>query len=368
MSLKTLVALTLVGFTTTYAIPTATRIVATPTVTCPPTYAPPPKPTKVKDIIIDTDLLGFTDDAGAIALANIFHIRGYVKILGIVSDVTSQYSLPGISGLNTYYCNPNIQLAQTNKLTDTVRGPTLNVTNAEYITEISNPLFFPNNFDRSKVQDPLTFYTNTLKEAKKNNTKVTIVAIGFPTNLHDLYYSTGGPALINDTVEELVIQGGSCNTTNNPHSAGTNFVYDLPSAHVLTKWPSPVTYFPGFTAGQVSAGQTALKLPKADPLNYVYNKADFSFKFGPHDILTTYYAIFGIGEGSFQYGNKDDKGGLQFVADPKSAVAVTQDSVWNDTLIPPAPQHYLILNEAKGSNETIARNINDTLACVPMCS
>lgn len=59
----------------------------------------------------------------------------------------------------------------------------------------------------------------------------------------------------------------------------TNFnkVYDLPSAHVLTEWPSPITFFPGFVAGQVSAGQAALTLPKSNPVRYGKKKL-FSFE------------------------------------------------------------------------------------------
>ncbi|GJJ10690.1 hypothetical protein Clacol_004917 [Clathrus columnatus] len=335
MSFPSLVALLLVGLTTSYALPT------------------PP--------------LTYTDDAGAIAIANTLQTMGYVNILGIVSDVTSNYSLAAIDAINTWYCHPNIPLAQTNHLTDTVREPEVNSTDAEYITTLANSQVFPQNFDRSKVKDPVEFYHDILSEAEDNS--VTIIAIGFFTNLYNLYYSENGPALIKAKVKELVVQGGSCNTTDKPHNAGYNQVHDLPSAEVVMKWPSPVTFFPGFVANQVQAGQAALNISTTNPVRFVYETVDFGLEFEPDDIITTYYAIFGLTDDSFIYGNSNGTGGLQFVPNPKSPVAVNKYSVWNYVVNPPAQQRYVILNKPP---QTIADKLNGLISCFgegqPNCS
>lgn len=63
--------------------------------------------------------------------------------------------------------------------------------------------------------------------------------------------------------------------------------------------------------------------------------------FLPDDIVTTYYAIFGLEEGSFKYGNANNTGGLQFVPNPSAAVPEAKFSVWNYDITPPAPQHFI---------------------------
>ncbi|GJJ13411.1 hypothetical protein Clacol_007665 [Clathrus columnatus] len=317
--------------------------------------------------------------AAAIGVANTLQSMGYADILGIVSgevpshfdglpDVTSKYSLPAIDAINTWYCHPDIPLAQTNELTSAVREPTVPEDVTEYITNLSDPTQFCQDFNRKNVKDPVEFYTDVLTKAE--NKSVTIVAIGFLTNLHNLYYSSGGPALIEAKVKELVVQGGSCNVTSNPHGAGYNLLYDLPSAEVVTKWPSPITFFPGFIAGQVTGIKSELNISDKSPVRFVYETANFTgdFKFGPHDILATYYAILGLSDGSFTHGNANDTGGLQFVPNPKSPVAVKEDTVWNYAVTPPASQHYLILNN---TIESIANKINGLISCYgkeqPVC-
>lgn len=177
--------------------------------------------------------------AGAIAIANTLHTNKYVNLLGIVSgmwqthlhtyrlktphsltDVTSDYALYGIDAINTWYCNPNISLAQTNQTTTEIREPIVNLTNPDYITRLANPEFFPQQLNRKATKDPVQFYTDTLSAAQ--NQSVTIVAIGFLTNLHDFYHSAQGLDLIKSKVKHLVVQGGSANITTKPHGVGYN--------------------------------------------------------------------------------------------------------------------------------------------------
>lgn len=160
-------------------------------------------------------------------LRALFHVshndyKNYTKTKSqnTFTAVTSKYSLPGMDAINTWYCHPDIPLAQTPHVTGVVREPGVNLTNPEYITKLADPQDFPEDFNRKNVKDPVTFYKDTLSAAEDQS--VTIVAIGFLTNLHDLYYSDGGPELIQRKVKELVIQGGSCNTTDQPHGAGVN--------------------------------------------------------------------------------------------------------------------------------------------------
>ncbi|GJJ13410.1 hypothetical protein Clacol_007664 [Clathrus columnatus] len=324
MSFQLLIAL-LASFTTTYA-----ASVQTAALTCPGFTPPTP---------------------AAFAVANTLQTMGYVNILGIVSgkslissyfpDVTSVYSLPGIDAINTWYCHPNIPMAQTHALTATIREPRVNSSNPEYITRLADPSEFPQAFDRRRVKEPVGFYRDVLSKAADNS--ITIVAIGFLTNLHDLYYSPGGAQLIKAKVKELVVQGGSCNTTDKSRYVGYNLLHDLPSAEVVTKWPSPVTFFPGYVAQQVHINPAlVLNMSTTNPVRYVYQTVNFDFKFTIHDVLATYYAIFGLTDDLFTYGNVNGTGGLQFVPNPGESVAVKQDSVWNYAVSPPAQQRFLM--------------------------
>lgn len=103
-------------------------------------------------------------------------------------------------------------------MTNKTREPEANRTRAEYITQLANSTAFPEEFDRTQAKDPVDFYTEVLSEAEDQS--VTIIAIGFATNLFHLYYSKDGPGLIKKKVKELVVQGGSCDAK--PHSAGYN--------------------------------------------------------------------------------------------------------------------------------------------------
>lgn len=136
------------------------------------------------------------------------------------SDVTSHYSLPGIAAINTWYCHPDIVLSQTLHVTNASREPRITPAYPGYIKDVSDPDRFPQTFDRTRAKPPLQFYKEALSKARDNS--VTIVAIGFLTNLNELLYSPGGKGLIRSKVKELVIQGGSPNTTTDPHPAGYN--------------------------------------------------------------------------------------------------------------------------------------------------
>ncbi|GJJ13414.1 hypothetical protein Clacol_007668 [Clathrus columnatus] len=324
-----------------------------------PDFVPPKKPpsNSVRKLIIDTDFLTYSDDAGAIAMANILQSMGYSETLGIVSDVTSNYSLPGIAAINTWYCHSNIPLSQTERITNASREPRIDSTTPEYIKDVSDSHRFPQHFDRSQTKTPLRFYKEIL--ANENDNSVTIVAIGFLTNLNELLSSPGGKDLIRRKVRELIIQGGSPNATTDPHPAGYNLEIDLPASHnVIKDWPSPITFLPGFVGKMVQIGQEVLDISETNPIQLIYQNVTFDFKWGAYDILAVYYSILGLEEGSLEYGNVDGLGTLDFVPDPMGVVEVRTNSVWDYSIAPVAPRRFLQL---KQSNTTISEKLTALL-------
>ncbi|KIJ31438.1 hypothetical protein M422DRAFT_53365 [Sphaerobolus stellatus SS14] len=312
-------------------------------------------PRSFKDVIIDTDFLSFTDDVGALAVANTLQNLGRVRILGIVSDVQSRFAVPGIDAIDTWYCNPDIPFAQSQPVTNQIDE--VNNTAPEYITTLANPALFPEDIhdgSNKTVQDPLTFYRTVLQRAKGKS--ITIIGIGFLTHLNQLYQSPGGKELIRDKVAELIIQGGDFGPNffgPGPNRAGYNLLIDLQAAKVLEEWPSPVTFLPSDVGRNVTSGQVLENTPKNNPIrvaNEIYHKGT-QIGDGSWDILATYYSILGIDEGSFRYGNT---GGQIRIFDNGTAA-------WDFNAYVPYErrQHFLNLRQ---SNETVAQKLNNLLA------
>ena len=68
-----------------------------------------------KLLIIDTDIGGDCDDAGALALANIFKNEGLIDLLGMTFTTSTPYGPASISAINRFYGNDDIEIASTSR-------------------------------------------------------------------------------------------------------------------------------------------------------------------------------------------------------------------------------------------------------------
>lgn len=64
---------------------------------------------KSKPIIIDTDIFSSVDDIGALAVANVFHNRGKVDLLGVAVNTPSKYGAVAVD-VGSFHCSYNIRL------------------------------------------------------------------------------------------------------------------------------------------------------------------------------------------------------------------------------------------------------------------
>jgi inosine-uridine nucleoside N-ribohydrolase len=135
----------------------------------------------VPNVIIDTDLSRWWDDATAIGLANILQQQGKVHVLGIVSDVPNRVEVAAIDAIDTAYGHPRIPLgAVANSAADTFRHG--------YTDELA--LRLPHSVrDSNDVPNAVSLYRRLL--ARQPDHSVTIVSLGGYTNLAGLLASRG---------------------------------------------------------------------------------------------------------------------------------------------------------------------------------
>ncbi|ANH83695.1 nucleoside hydrolase [Niabella ginsenosidivorans] len=202
-------------------------------------------------VILDTDMGPDYDDVGAIAMLHAFADSGYVTILGTIASTKYEGVASVLNIFNTYFHRPDIPVAVPRQWayaqkdqqhwTDSLiaRYPHTIKTNAE-------------------VPDAVSLYRKILAGQPDNS--VTIITVGFFTNLNNLIHSApdqysglSGMQLIRKKVKNLVSMAGKF-----PEGKEFNVYKDAAAAYELFKiWPKPVL-FTGWEIGQQI--RTGLKL------------------------------------------------------------------------------------------------------------
>ncbi len=228
----------------------------------------------VPNVIIDTDLSRWWDDATAIGLANILQQRGKVHILGIVSDVPNRVAVAAIDAIDTAYGHPRIPLgAVANSAADTFRHG--------YTDELTRRL--PHSVrDSNDVPNAVSLYRRLL--ARRPDHSVTIISLGGYTNLAGVLASRGhghspsGRALVAKKVKRLVIMDGLF-----PNGGGfppfTNQKLDVAAAAAVVGgagrpgWPSPIAWVDGLGGIATKVGGTLCATASPDnPMRIVYQE------------------------------------------------------------------------------------------------
>jgi len=197
-----------------------------------------PAQTKAKPIpiIFDSDMGPDYDDVGAITLLHAFADSGYVKILATVASTKYEGVAAVFNVLNTYFKRPGL-------LIGVPRGKALELKDSQHWTD-SLLLKHPH---RIKKNDEVLSATEVYRKvlATQANRSVTIITVGFLTNLADLlrsspdkYSKLNGRELIKQKVKQLVCMAGS-------FPAGNEFNVRMDPAasqHVFNNWPTPILF------------------------------------------------------------------------------------------------------------------------------
>ena len=209
-------------------------------------------------IIFDTDLGPDYDDVGALAFLHAMADSGKVEILATVASNKHELVAPSIEVINTYFGRPDLVIGAPKTDGVNIGSP--------YKWADSLVARYPHTIkSTSHVPDAVTVYRQILSE--QPDTSVTIVTVGFLTNLNNLLSSSPddistltGKELITKKVKKLVSMAGKF-----PEGKEFNVFKDSVSSKlVFENWPGEII-FTGFEIGWEI--RTGLKLIQSDIQN-----------------------------------------------------------------------------------------------------
>lgn len=198
-----------------------------------------PEPTKV---IFDTDMGPDYDDVGALALLHALADKNEAEILATIASNKDSLVAPVIDLINTFFKRPDLPIGVP-------RSAGVDIGSA-----IGWPAYildkYPHDIKKNAdALDALSLYRKILSKQKSKS--VTIVTVGFLTNMADLlkskpdvYSELNGIELVQQKVNRLVVMGGQF-----PAGREFNFYMDSVATQFVTKnWPTTVIYS-GFEIG-----------------------------------------------------------------------------------------------------------------------
>ncbi|MFI5153260.1 MAG: nucleoside hydrolase [Chitinophagales bacterium] len=198
-------------------------------------------------IIFDTDIAPDYDDVGAMALLHAFADQGEATILATVSCNAFETTVPTLSVLNTYFNRPGIPIGVTKSM-----NPNM-ACGQQWAQAIIKD--YPHSLQSNdQAMDAVELYRKVLSSA--NDHSVTIVSVGFFTNLANLlnskpdkYSYLDGKTLVTKKVKQLVSMAGRLNIGD---TAGYEFnvkIDPVASKKVFREWPTPIM-MSGFEIGE----------------------------------------------------------------------------------------------------------------------
>lgn len=227
----------------------------------------------VPQIIFDTDMGPDYDDVGAMAVLHALAAQGECEILATVASDGHPSVTPTIEVLNRYFQKPDIRIGSPSS-----HAPDFTADNGWNDSLIHR--FLPEVKTNADYPSAVDVYRKTLAGAA--DTSVTVLTVGFVTNLADLlrsgpdqYSSLSGKELIKKKVKNYVTMAGLF-----PSGKEFNVFQDSTSSYlVFRQWPTPIL-FSGFEIGaKIGTGQQTARLTTKDsPVQwaYEYNLETFS--------------------------------------------------------------------------------------------
>jgi hypothetical protein len=194
----------------------------------------------MKKIILDTDMLTDCDDAGAMAMLHAFENLGEIEILGIVVNGIDNHGKHSavISAINYYFGRSDIPVGVTKQTASPSKHST-------YSKDIFDEYKHDGLLDIERP-DAGSLYEQLL--SAQTDQSVTIVSIGFLTNLANLLKTENGRELFESKVKEVSIMGGRY-----PSGAEYNFNFNgtaKETLYFMEHYPKSVPIvFTGFEFG-----------------------------------------------------------------------------------------------------------------------
>lgn len=202
-------------------------------------------------VIFDTDMGPDYDDVGAIAVLHSLADKGEAEILATMSCNHHYLTGPTIELLNTYFKRPGIPVGVPKLLAVSMGAPQ----QWPQLLMKNYPHRYQSN---DELPDAVKLYRELL--ARAPDSSVTVIAVGFLTNLSDLLNTPPdklspltGRELVQKKVQRLVTMAGRF-----PVGKEFNVIKDVPAAtNVVAHWPTRI-FFSGWEIGNEI--RTGLKL------------------------------------------------------------------------------------------------------------
>ena len=192
--------------------------------------------TKPTPVIFDSDMGPDYDDVGAITLLHAFADSGYIDILATVASTKYEGVAAVFNVLNTYFNRPGL-------LIGVPKGKALELKDSQHWTD-TLLLKYPHKIKKNEeVLSATEVYRKTL--TSQPDKSVTIITVGFLTNLADLlqsapdkYSKLSGKELVRKKVKQLVCMAGSF-----PKGNEWNVRMDAASSRIVfDNWETPVMF------------------------------------------------------------------------------------------------------------------------------
>ncbi|MGN5953334.1 nucleoside hydrolase [Sphingobacterium lactis] len=286
------------------------------------------KKQKMELIIFDTDMGNDIDDVLALDMLYKYADQGKIKLLGIMNNKGSAYSTRLIDMLSTWYGYGKVPIGK-----------------------IENGVLIDDYADYSKnmvqLNDSTNLYKYSVKQhdqllpahelyrkilAKQADGSVTVVSVGFSTNLArllqsgpDKYSKLDGKALVAKKVKVLSIMAGSF---GDKKRAEFNVIHDIPAArYTIANWPGEIVLSPFEVGKQViypgASIQEDFQWATHHPLVDAYKRyRPFPYNRPTWDLTSVYYI--GEKENSLLDKSKpgilsiNEKGYTDFVENPQA--------------------------------------------------
>lgn len=200
------------------------------------------------NVIFETDMGNDVDDALAIDMLYKYNKQKRINLMAVMLNKEGEFPPKYIDLLNTWYGQKRIPIGVSPRADKSlVAGTNYTQVVCEKLDEKGKPLYKRSIKDYSKLLSAVKLYRKLL--AKAEDASVTIVSVGFSTNLAllldtkaDEYSPLTGKELIAQKVKRLVTMAGHI---ENPKYAEYNVVNDVAACQrVFNEWPTPIYMSP----------------------------------------------------------------------------------------------------------------------------
>lgn len=193
-------------------------------------------------VIFDTDMGNDVDDALALGILHALETRGEAKLLAVTVTKDNPYAAAFVDVENTFYRRGEIPIGVVKNGKTPDDNPMIRVP-----CERKNPdgsYVYPRRMALGAAPGAVAVLKHVLEHEADGS--VTIVQVGFSTNLARLLESRDGARLVAQKVRLLVAMAGHFP----PAQPEFNVATDIPAAQkVFSEWPTPVV-FSGFEIGE----------------------------------------------------------------------------------------------------------------------